>query len=207
MPPGKTAQQHLEDLTWQGAHQKFPIRIDAEAEGDAAQGTRLIAETEIRALFSHRARHRSFCAQRKDSLSGQGVGGEFCGLLRARHHLGQSHRGRSVVRAFHFQGTARAARHRRRFRAFAPRGGDAVCLPAIWPPSRRDHRHRHSLPPALRDPRCRQGVRADRGRHRGAGRYGVGKLGQRPQRDAGQAGRARPAQSDDRACGANSQPN
>jgi error-prone DNA polymerase len=27
VPPGKTAQRHLEDLTWAGAHQKFPIRI------------------------------------------------------------------------------------------------------------------------------------------------------------------------------------
>src|SRR5690242_12190053 len=27
VPPGKTAQRHLEDLTWQGAHNRFPIRI------------------------------------------------------------------------------------------------------------------------------------------------------------------------------------
>jgi error-prone DNA polymerase len=27
VPPGKTAQRHLEDLTWEGAHQKFPSRI------------------------------------------------------------------------------------------------------------------------------------------------------------------------------------
>ncbi len=27
VPPGKTAQGHLEDLTWSGAHQKFPVRI------------------------------------------------------------------------------------------------------------------------------------------------------------------------------------
>ena len=27
VPPGKTAQRHLEDLTWQGAHKRFPVRI------------------------------------------------------------------------------------------------------------------------------------------------------------------------------------
>src|SRR5258705_9474295 len=27
VPPGKTAQRHLEDLTWAGAHKKFPIRV------------------------------------------------------------------------------------------------------------------------------------------------------------------------------------
>ena len=27
VPPGKTAQRHLEDLTWTGAHRRFPVRI------------------------------------------------------------------------------------------------------------------------------------------------------------------------------------
>src|SRR5437899_3103458 len=27
VPPGKTAQRHLEDLTWLGAHKRFPVRI------------------------------------------------------------------------------------------------------------------------------------------------------------------------------------
>jgi error-prone DNA polymerase len=32
VPPGKTAQRHLEDLTWAGAHKKFPIRISPKTK-------------------------------------------------------------------------------------------------------------------------------------------------------------------------------
>jgi error-prone DNA polymerase len=32
VPPGKTAQRHLEDLTWQGAHRRFPIRISPKTK-------------------------------------------------------------------------------------------------------------------------------------------------------------------------------
>jgi error-prone DNA polymerase len=32
VPPGKTAQRHLEDLTWQGAHKRFPIRISPKTK-------------------------------------------------------------------------------------------------------------------------------------------------------------------------------
>ena len=191
VPPGKTAQQHLEDLTWAGVDRYFGGRDRRHAARHLAQGTGADRRAEIRALFSHRARHRPLCAQPEHPLPGPGIGGEFGRLLRARHHLGRSDQGRSAVRAFHFQGAAGAARHRRRFRAFAARGGDAICLPPLWPPPRRDHCHRHSLPAAQRDPRRRQGAGADRGRHRGTGRYGVGQLGQGPQRDAGPAGRAR----------------
>ena len=190
VPPGKTAQQHLEDLTWAGVDRYFGGEI-ARHCAPPAQGTRADRQAQIRALFSHRARHRPLRAQPEHPVPGPGIGGEFGRLLRARRHLGRSDQGRSAVRALHFQGAAGAARHRRRFRAFAARGGDAICLPPLWPPPRRDHRHRHSLSSAQRDPRRRQGAGADRRRHRGAGRYGVGKLGQGPQRDAGPAGRAR----------------
>jgi error-prone DNA polymerase len=32
VPPGKTAQRHLEDLTWQGAHKRFPVRISPKTK-------------------------------------------------------------------------------------------------------------------------------------------------------------------------------
>ncbi len=171
--------------------QIFRRRDRRHAARHLAQGTRADRRAQIRALFPHRARHRPLCAQPEHPVPGPGIGGEFGRLLRARHHLGRSDQGRSAVRALHLQGAAGAARHRRRFRAFAARGGDAICLSPLWPPPRRDHRHRHPLSAAQRDPRRRQGAGADRGRHRGARRYGVGKLGQGPQRDAGPAGRAR----------------
>ena len=170
--------------------QIFRRRDLRHAARHLAQGTRADRGAQIRALFSDRARHRPLCAQPEYPLPGAGVGGELRGLLRARHYLGRSDQGRSVVRALHLQGAAGAARHRRRFRTFAARGGDAICLPPLRPPPRRDHCHRHPLSAAQRDPRCRQGAGADRGRHRGAGRHRVGKLGQGPQRNAGPPGRA-----------------
>ena len=55
VPPGKTAQRHLEDLTWQGAHKKFPIRISPAIKKVLHKELRLISKTQIRALFFNRA--------------------------------------------------------------------------------------------------------------------------------------------------------
>ena len=72
---------------------------------------------------------------------------------------------RPAVRALHLRGAQRAARHRRRFRARAARGGDPVYLRALRPRARRDRRDRDPLPPAHGDPRGRQGAGPDGGRH------------------------------------------
>jgi error-prone DNA polymerase len=42
VPPGKTAQRHLEDLTWAGAHKKFPIRISPQTKKTLHKELRLI---------------------------------------------------------------------------------------------------------------------------------------------------------------------
>jgi error-prone DNA polymerase len=42
VPPGKTAQQHLEDLTWAGAHKKFPLRISPKTKKVLHKELRLI---------------------------------------------------------------------------------------------------------------------------------------------------------------------
>ena len=55
VPPGKTAQQHLEDLTWAGVQTYFNGEIDGTPARHSAQGTRSHRRAEIRALFSHRA--------------------------------------------------------------------------------------------------------------------------------------------------------
>ncbi len=55
VPPGKTAQQHLEDLTWAGVEKYFDDRIDDAAPRHLAKRTRSDRGAEIRALFSHRA--------------------------------------------------------------------------------------------------------------------------------------------------------
>ena len=75
-----------------------------------------------------------------------------------------------ALRALHLAGAQRAARHRRRFRARAARGGDAVHLREIRPRPRRHRRHRHHLPLALGRARGRQGLRPLGGRRRRARR-------------------------------------
>src|SRR5258708_19215613 len=42
VPPGKTAQRHLEDLTWQGAHERFPVRISPKTKKVLHNELRLI---------------------------------------------------------------------------------------------------------------------------------------------------------------------
>ncbi|HTF74487.1 MAG TPA: error-prone DNA polymerase, partial [Bradyrhizobium sp.] len=42
VPPGKTAQRHLEDLTWQGAHRRFPVRIAPKTKKVLHKELRLI---------------------------------------------------------------------------------------------------------------------------------------------------------------------
>src|ERR1700726_1809503 len=44
VPPGKTAQQHLEDLTWQGAHKYFPDGISDTLRATLRKELELIAE-------------------------------------------------------------------------------------------------------------------------------------------------------------------
>ena len=70
---------------------------------------------------------------------------------------------------------ARAARHRRRLRARAARGGDPVSLWPLRPRARRHLLHRHPLPPAHGDPRGRQGPGPQGGRDRGPRRPDLGR--------------------------------
>jgi error-prone DNA polymerase len=51
VPPGKTAQQHLEDLTWAGAQQNFPDGIDDVLRATLRKELDLIAELEYAHYF------------------------------------------------------------------------------------------------------------------------------------------------------------
>ena len=51
VPPGKTAQRHLEDLTWQGAHQRFPIRISPAVRKVLHKELRLIRKLKYAHYF------------------------------------------------------------------------------------------------------------------------------------------------------------
>jgi error-prone DNA polymerase len=51
VPPGKTAQRHLEDLTWQGAHKRFPIRISPKIKKTLHKELRLIRKLKYAHYF------------------------------------------------------------------------------------------------------------------------------------------------------------
>ena len=51
VPPGKTAQRHLEDLTWQGAHRRFPVRISPKTKKALHKELRLIRKLKYAHYF------------------------------------------------------------------------------------------------------------------------------------------------------------
>jgi len=51
VPPGKTAQRHLEDLTWQGAHRRFPLRIPPKTKKVLHKELRLIRKLKYAHYF------------------------------------------------------------------------------------------------------------------------------------------------------------
>jgi error-prone DNA polymerase len=51
VPPGKTAQRHLEDLTWAGAHRRFPIRISPRIKKTLHKELRLIRKLQYAHYF------------------------------------------------------------------------------------------------------------------------------------------------------------
>jgi error-prone DNA polymerase len=51
VPPGKTAQRHLEDLTWAGAHRKFPVRISPKTKKVLHKELRLIRKLQYAHYF------------------------------------------------------------------------------------------------------------------------------------------------------------
>ena len=81
VPPGKTAQRHLEDLTWAGAHKKFPIRIAPKTKKVLHKELRLIRKLKYAHYFLtvHDIVH--YARDDKNPVSGEGIGGQFRGLL------------------------------------------------------------------------------------------------------------------------------
>ena len=140
----------------------------------------------LRAFLPHRARRGAVRARAGDPLPGPRLGGELGGLLRARHHRGRPGADDDAVRALRLARAQRAARHRRRLRAPAARGGDPVRLREVRPRPRRARRDRDQLPPEERAARRRQGARPRSGAGRPAREVArvVGPL-------AGRAGEAR----------------
>ena len=146
MPAGETPASHLRTLTERGCARRWPGGAPARrARSDRAR----IApdrRAQVRAVLSHRARCRAVRPLAEHPLPGPGLGGQLGGLLLPADHRSGSLAHGDAVRALHLQGAQRAARHRRRFRARAPRRGDPIHLSQIRPGTRGSGGHRHLLP-------------------------------------------------------------
>ena len=79
VPPGKTAQRHLEDLTWAGAHTKFPIRISPKTKKVLHKELRLIRKLKYAHYFLtvhdivHYARDQNILCQGRGSAANSAV--------------------------------------------------------------------------------------------------------------------------------------
>jgi error-prone DNA polymerase len=79
VPPGKTAQRHLEDLTWAGAHRKFPVRISPKTKKVLHKELRLIRKLKYAHYFLtvhdivHYARDEKILCQGRGSAANSAV--------------------------------------------------------------------------------------------------------------------------------------
>jgi hypothetical protein len=158
VPDGHTPTSWLRELTEDGVRAasrracRRPVRAMIEHE------LALIAQLQYEPYFLtvadlvHWARSQGILCQGRGSAANSAVC--YClgvtAVDPARMH--------PAVRAFHQRRAQRAARHRHRLRAPAPRRGHPVHLPQVRPPPRRADRRGHQLPAAQRA--ARRGARA-----------------------------------------------
>ena len=112
----------------------------------------------LRGLFSHRLGPGAVRPRAGHSVPGARLGGQLGGLLLPGRHVGRSRADGRAVRAVRQPRAERGPRHRRRFRARAPRRGAAVCLRQIRPRAGRHDRRGDHLSPPLGGPRRGQGA-------------------------------------------------
>src|SRR4029079_12688676 len=74
VPPGKTAQQHLEDLTWAGARRHYPAGIPDDLKKTIADELALIARLDYARYFLTVNDVVAFARSRKKEILCQGRG-------------------------------------------------------------------------------------------------------------------------------------
>ena len=132
VPSGYTPASWLRHRTLQGLRERWPAGASAAIRSLVEHELELIGELRYEALLPDGGRHRPVCAQPGHPLPGPWLGGQFRGVLLPGDYRGGSGAHVAAVRALHLPRAQRATRHRRGFRARAPRGGDPVhLLPAM----------------------------------------------------------------------------
>ena len=113
MPPGKTAQQHLEDLTWEGAERRYPragipTACRRRSRDSLVEELALIAKLDYARYFLTVHDVVAFARNLPKPILCQGRGSAansaVCYL--PRHHRGRSDRNQAAVRALHLARTA-----------------------------------------------------------------------------------------------------
>ncbi len=173
-PDGRPPQQVLAEEAWAGAAKRYPGGVPAKVRGLIEHELALIGRLDYARFFLtvhdavRFARGRGILCQGRGSAANSAVC--YClGITAvdpARLDL--------LFERFVSAERARAARHRRRLRARAARGGDPVHLPQVRPRPRRPGRDGDPLPHARRGARRRQGAGARRRHHRGDLRQHLG---------------------------------
>ncbi len=131
---------------------RYPQGLPASVERQIEHELALIADLKYEPYFLTVADIVSFARAPGHPVPGPRLGGQLRGLLLPRHHRGRSGAHERALRALHQPRAQRAARHRRRFRAPAPRRSHPVHLREVRTAPRRAHRHRDQLPAQAR--RC-----------------------------------------------------
>ena len=169
-PPGETPLSYLARLAWAGARDRYPDGVPSKVADLIERELKIIEELDYPAYFLTVWDLVRFARERGILCQGRGLGGQLGGLLLPGGHLGRSRPNRRPVRAIPVEGPRRGPRHRHRFRARAPRGGDPVYLREIRPRPRRHDRRADHVSPALGRPGRRQGAGAVAGSGRPPGR-------------------------------------
>ena len=106
----------------------------------------------LRRLLPHRVGHHRVLPPQRHLLPGARLGRQLRGLLLARHHQRRRRGAQPLLRALPLPGPRRPARHRRRHRVWAARGGHPVRLRALRTAPRRPGGGRDHLPSPLGHP-------------------------------------------------------
>ena len=119
VPEGRTPQQYLEHLTWEGAKQRWPDGVPDKVDKQLRHELELIEQLDFARYFLTVHDIVAFARSLDPPILCQGRGSAansaVCYL--PRHHRGRPGDQRPAVRALHLRGAQGAARHRRRFRA------------------------------------------------------------------------------------------
>jgi DNA polymerase III alpha subunit len=154
---GESASDRLTRLAKKGLEWRYPEGIPERAQKQLDHELRLIAKLNYEPYFLTVHDIVAFARARGILCQGRGSAANSITCYALGVTSVSPEIGTMVFERFVSEARERAARHRRRFRARAARGGDPAHLRTLRPPPRGAVRHGHPLPRQARRARGRQG--------------------------------------------------